>query len=91
MFAIGNVVRSPYDKSLLIVGPNQCLIPFNAFNSTTHPPEEDAYISQETYDEHGEPNGVENVLCMYAMDKYEYVAATIEQLIIDRIKSILYT
>ena len=90
-FCRGNVLRSPHNGELMIVidPDNNTLLPIGSVNCTVHPPNQDRYRDEWVYNDDGEEE-LKQVLESYSIKKYDFVARTIQDLIIDRVKKVIF-
>ena len=91
-FCSGNVVRCPKGDLYVVKGgyfDKPVLIPFNSANCTVHPPKEDYFENRDVEDDEERIHSVPHLM-MYGIDKYEWVADTIDDFLVDAYRRMLY-
>ena len=92
LFARGNVLRSPHNGGLLIVidPDNNTLMPIGSTNCTVHPPNQDRYREEWVYNNATEEEDLVEVIESYSIKKYDFVAQTIEALVLEKMKELVF-
>ena len=88
--ARGNVLRSPHNGGLVIVIDPEInmLIPIGSTNCVIYAPEEDRYGKHWVYNKSTGEEDLIKVVESYSVDKYSFVASTVQDLIMDRFKEL---